>query len=85
MNANETNLETRLPYARFDGTIVNGDTPGSRGARWVRVWIYLLNVDKEAARLAWERCGVKRGECVGLLQGREYGKAEELRRSKSNE
>lgn len=48
----QINRETRLPYARFNGSIVTGDAVSSRGAKWVRVWIYLLNrKDREGAEL----------------------------------
>lgn len=48
----QINRETRLPYAQFDGSIVTGDSSSSRGAKWVRVWIYLLNQkDHEGAEL----------------------------------
>lgn len=53
---NETNLETRLPYAKLD----HSDTR-------IRQAHFHYQPD-------W------RWEYVELLQGREYGKAEELRR-----
>lgn len=59
------NRETGCRYAKFDGSIVNGDTRSTRGAKWVRVWIHLLNMkDQEAAELVQVRNNTS-DECLG--------------------
>lgn len=49
------NRETRLPYAKFDGSIITGDSSSSRGRReptWRSIYVRLLQVrDYEGAEL----------------------------------